>query len=160
MTFDPLAVTPLFEPRAPNFDERVRRNFDRQAAMASIGARIAALAPGAIALEMPYDQRFSQQHGFMHAGVVTTALDSACGYAAYSLMAANAEVLTVEFKTNFMAPAVGDRFVLRAEVLKPGRVVTVAEAKAYAFKEAQPPKLIAAMTATLMAVVDRPDVAP
>lgn len=158
MTEDLIRLDPRFDPRDPEFDTRVRRNFDQQPAMATIGARIVALAPGAIVLEAPFDPRFAQQHGFLHAGILSTALDSACGYAAFSLMAAEAEVLTVEFKTNLLAPAAGERFLFRAEVLKPGRTITVAEAKAYALNGDQH-KLVATMTGTLMAVVGRAEVA-
>ena len=82
---------------------------------------------------MAYAEAYTQQHGFMHAGIMTAALDSACGYAAFSLMPANAEVLTVEFKTNLLAPARGSRFVFRAQVVKPGRTLTFCEAQAYAY---------------------------
>lgn len=96
----------------------------------------------------------------MHAGVVATALDSACGYAAYSLMPASADVLTVEFKANFLAPAKGRRFAFRARVVKPGRTITVCDAEAVAFGDGGDERLIATMTATLMALFERKDVAP
>lgn len=145
------APSPGFQPRDPHFDSRVRASFARQNAMAELGVRITALAPGALTFEMPFDARFTQHHGFMHAGAITTALDSACGYAAFTLMDANAEVLTVEFKANFLAPAKAELFRIRAEVLKPGRSITVCEAKAYGVT-AGAEKLIASMTGTLMAL--------
>ena len=126
--------------------------------MATLGIRIVSLSPGAIVFEMPFDTRFTQQDGFLHAGIVSTALDSACGYAALSLMAPDAEVLTVEFKSNFLAPARGELFVFRAEVLKPGRTLTVSEAKAFGVVEPgdnAEEKLIASMTATLMTMPAR-----
>lgn len=143
-----------FEPKDPDFDRRVRANFARQAAMATLGITIASLEAGEIAFEMPYDAAYTQQHGFVHAGIITTALDSACGYAAFSLMPADAEVLTVEFKTNLLAPAKGDRFRFEAVVLRPGRTLTVCEARAFAL-DGEHRKLVATMTGTLMAVFDR-----
>ena len=119
--------------------------------MSSLGITLAEFGAGHATLEMPFNRNFDQHHGFMHAGIITTAMDSACGFAAFTLMAATAEVLTIEFKANFLSPAKGERFIFRAEVLKPGRTISVAEAKTYAVSEGQE-KLVAAMTATLMAV--------
>ena len=96
-----------FSPQDPDFDRRVRASFARQRVMATLGIEISRLSPGAIELTMPYAAAYTQQHGFVHAGIVATALDSACGYAAFSLMQANAGVLTVEFKTSLLAPAQG-----------------------------------------------------
>src|SRR5215475_11078606 len=121
-----------FVPKDPHFAERVRASFVRQRAMHTLGVEITRLAAGEIELAMPYDPAFTQQHGFTHAGIITTALDSACGYAAFSLMPADAAVLTVEFKTNRLAPARGERFLFRARVVKPGRTITVCEAQALA----------------------------
>ena len=141
-----------FQPPDPNFDQRVRDSFARQKAMATLGIAIEQLSPGEIELGMAYAEAYTQQHGFMHAGIMTAALDSACGYAAFSLMPANAEVLTVEFKTNLLAPARGSRFVFRARVVKPGRTLTFCEAQAYAFTD-DGEKLVATMTGTLMALL-------
>jgi uncharacterized protein (TIGR00369 family) len=148
-----------FQPKDPNFAERVRESFARQQVMKTLGVEIQRLEPGEIDLTMPYRVAYTQQHGFMHAGVITTVLDSACGYAAFSLMAANAEVLTVEFKTNLLAPARGQRFLLRAQVVKPGRTLTVCEAQAFALDGASEDRLVATMTGTLMAIFDRENVA-
>src|SRR3984885_2386847 len=126
-----------FQPNDANFADRVRASFARQPAMQTLGVAIARLAPGEIELTMPYELAFTQQHGFIHAGIITTALDSACGYAAFSLMPADAAVLTVEFKTNLLAPAKGDRFLFRAHVVKPGRTLTVCEAQALAVEGAK-----------------------
>jgi uncharacterized protein (TIGR00369 family) len=141
-----------FQPSDPNFDKRVRDSFARQKAMRTLGVAIEQLRPGEIELGMAYAEAYTQQHGFMHAGIITAALDSACGYAAYSLMPANADVLTVEFKTNLLAPAKGTRFVFRARVVKPGRTITVCEAQAFAISDGGE-KLVATMTGTLMAPV-------
>src|ERR1700761_4942429 len=114
----------MFQAQDPNFRERVRASFPRQQVMATLGIEIAHLEPGEVHLTMPPNRAYTQQHGFMHAGIITTALDSACGYAAFSLMPADAAVLTVEFKTNLLAPAKGERFIFRAHVVKPGRTLT------------------------------------
>ena len=142
---------PAYEPKDLRFRERVTESFGRQRAMQTLGISITRLAPGEIELAMPYAPAFTQQHGFVHAGIVTTALDSACGYAAFSLMPADSEVLTVEFKTNLLAPAKGDRFMFRARVVKPGRTLTVCDASAFAI-DAGTEKLVATMTGTLMAL--------
>lgn len=143
-----------FEPKDPDFRERVAASFRRQTVMQTLGIEIARLDAGEIELTMPFSQPFTQQHGFIHAGIIATALDSACGYAAFSLMPADAAVLTVEFKTNLLAPAKGERFVFRGRVVKPGRTLTFCEAGAFAV-DAASERLIATMTGTLMAVFDR-----
>jgi uncharacterized protein (TIGR00369 family) len=148
-----------FTPQNPDFDRRVRESFALQQVMATLGIEIARLAPGEIELTMPYASAYTQQHGFMHAGIVATALDSACGYAAFSLMSANAGILTVEFKISLMAPAKGRRFVFQAQVLKPGKTLTFCEASARAEDENGETRVVASMTATLMAIYDRPGIA-
>jgi uncharacterized protein (TIGR00369 family) len=145
---------PPFVPIDPNFDARVRESFARQRVMQSLGIVIERLAPGEIELAMPYAEAYTQQHGFMHAGIMTTALDSACGYAAFSLMPADADVLTIEFKTNLLAPAKGSRFTFRARVIKPGRTITVCDAQAYVHGD-DGEKLVVTMTGTLMALQPR-----
>ncbi len=125
--------------------------------MATFGMEIEAAAPGRVALVMAADPRLTQQHGFLHGGVVTAGLDTACGFAALSLMPLEAGVLTVELKTNFLAPARGARFRFVAEVVKPGRTLTFTEARAYGVA-AEGERLIATMQATLMSVLGRDDV--
>jgi uncharacterized protein (TIGR00369 family) len=147
-----------FKPQDANFEARVRASFARQTAMATLGIEISTLNPGEVELNMPYSAAYSQQHGFIHAGIVTTALDTACGYAAFSLMPEDAAVLTIEFKTNLIAPARGDYFLFRARVLKPGRTITVCEAQAFA-AEAGKEELVATMTGTLMALFGRESIA-
>ena len=140
----------------PEFEQRVRASFDRQAAMQTIGASLTRVAAGLVEIEMPFSAQFTQQHGFLHAGVVSMGLDSACGYAAFSLMPADAAVLTVEFKINLLAPGKGERFLFRGDVTKPGRTIIVADGKAYAFDNGDS-RLIASMTATIMTVRGRDD---
>ena len=150
-----IAREPLkHSPADPDFAERVRSSFSSQQAMRTLAVEIVRLDPGEIELAMPYDPSYTQQHGFMHAGIITTALDSACGYAGFSLMPAGAAVLTVEFKTNLIAPAKGERFAFRARVVKPGKTLTFCDGRAFAI-EAGEERLIATMTATLIALVQR-----
>jgi uncharacterized protein (TIGR00369 family) len=135
----------------------VRASFARQRVMATLGIEMIHLEPGEIHLSMLPDPAYTQQHGFMHAGIITTALDSACGYAAFTLMPLDAAVLTVEFKTNLLVPAKGERFIFRAQVIKPGRTLTICEARALAL-EGSKEKFVATMTGTPMAVIGRQDV--
>jgi uncharacterized protein (TIGR00369 family) len=151
-------VTPAaFEPRNPDFDTRVRESFARQAAMRTLGATLAVVKPGRVEITLPWAEPLTQQHGFLHAGMVATALDSACGYAGFTLMAADAAVLTIEFKINLLAPAQGQSFRMVGTVVKPGRTVTVCEGHAYAIDGGQE-KLVATMGCTLMAVVGRDNI--
>ena len=145
---------PRFEPKDPDFAARVRASFDRQGAMKTIGATLAGVEAGWVVIELPWAPALTQQHGFLHAGMVATALDSACGYAGSSLMPSDAAVLTIEYKINLLAPAKGQRFRMEGLVIKPGRTVTVAEGKAFAIDEGKE-KLIATMGCTLMAVLGR-----
>jgi uncharacterized protein (TIGR00369 family) len=142
-----------------DFEERVRASFERQRAMATIGARLTSVTPGTVEIEMPYVADLTQQHGFLHAGIISTALDSACGYAAYSLMPENAGVLTIEFKVNLLAPGKGERFLFRGSVTKPGRTIIVADGQAFAYSADGEAKLIATMTGTMMVVVGRDGIA-
>jgi uncharacterized protein (TIGR00369 family) len=147
-------AVPRFDPSEPDYAARVRASFERQDAMKTIGATLVSVEPGVVAIEMPWAQALTQQHGFLHAGMVATGLDSACGYAGFSLMPADAAVLTIEYKINLLAPAKGQRFRMVGEVVKPGRTITVVEGKAFAIDEGGE-KLIATMSATLMAIFGR-----
>lgn len=141
-----------FEVRNPDFEQRVRDNFALQTTMDSIGMEISEIEAGLVVLEMRFNPDFAQQHGFHHAGVATTGMDTACGYAAFTLMEKEAEVLTVEFKTNFLAPARGERFRFCGEVIKSGKTLIACEGRTYAYQGSNSPKLIATMSATMMAV--------
>lgn len=140
---------------APDYDERVRASFARQSAMRTIGAELTLVTPGIIEIEMPFSDQLTQQHGFLHAGVISTALDSACGYAAFSLIPESSSVLTIEFKVNLLAPGKGERFLFRGSVTKPGRTIVVADGQAYAISADGEAKLIATMTGTMMAIAGR-----
>jgi uncharacterized protein (TIGR00369 family) len=135
-------------------EQRVRESFDRQVVMATIGARLGRVEPGEVDVEMPYRADLTQQHGYIHAGIVSTILDSACGYAAFSLMPAGAAVLSVEFKVNLLAPAKGEKLVARARVKKRGRVISVCDADAFAVTGGTE-KLVASMTGTMMCIEGR-----
>lgn len=145
---------PLFEPRCAHYANRVRDSFARQGAMQTLGAHLGLLAPGAVDIELDWAPALTQQHGFLHAGMVATALDSACGYAGFTLMAEDAAVLTIEFKINLLAPARGARFRMEGRVLKPGKTITVCEGRAFAQDGGQE-KLVATMGCTLMAITGR-----
>ncbi|MGZ5272245.1 MAG: PaaI family thioesterase, partial [Ramlibacter sp.] len=146
-----------FVPSDPRFAERVRASFARQTAMGTIGASVADVQPGQVVIELPYAAHLTQQHGFLHGGILGAALDSACGYAASTLMPADAGVLSIEYKINFLAPAKGQRFRLVGTVVKPGRTISVVEGRAIALDGGRE-KLVATMQTTLMAVTGRDDV--
>ena len=143
-----------FEPKNPDYRSIATDTFERQHAMRTLGISIARLEPGEVELAMAYSRDFTQQNGFVHAGIITAGLDSACGIAAFTLMPVGSDILTVEFKTNLLAPARGQRFAFRATVVKPGRTLTVCEGRAYAEHEGIE-TLVATMTGTLMALPRR-----
>lgn len=143
-----------FQAEDPEFESRVRESFSRQQLMHTLGAALTLVLPGAVEIELPYQAGLTQQHGFIHAGVVASLLDSACGYAAFSLMPADAAVLSIEFKVNLLSPARGERLLARAEVKRAGRTVTVCTADAYAFEGGQS-KIVATMLGTMMCVRGR-----
>jgi uncharacterized protein (TIGR00369 family) len=145
---------PAFEPQDPGFERRVRASFARQRVMQTIGASMTRVSPGEVEITLPFREDLTQQHGFLHAGIVSTLADSACGYAAYSLMPADAAVLTVEYKVNFLSPAQGDRMVARARVTKHGRTVTVSTCDVFAVTDRRE-RIIATMLGTFMTVRER-----
>ena len=146
-----------FMPKDPDDQRRVKETFNRQRVMQTLGVTLKEPEPGEIQFTMPANELYTQQHGFMHAGIITTALDSACGCAAFSLMPADAAIPTVEFKTNLVAPAKGESFVFHARVIKPGRTLTLCDAQAFAI-DGGTKKLIATMSGTLMALYGRQDI--
>lgn len=145
---------PRFEPKNPDFREIATATFAAQRAMKTLGIRILRLEPGEVDLAMDYAPEFSQQNGFVHAGIITAGLDTACGIAAFTLMPAGADILTVEFKTNLLAPGKGERFEFRGFVIKPGRRLTVCEGRAYAMNHGAE-SLVATMSGTLIAIMAR-----
>ena len=144
------------QPRNPDFEARVRGSFARQNAMGLIGARMTRVEPGRVEIELPVRDELGQQHGFVHGGIVGMIADSAGGYAAFTLMPADASVLTVEYKVNMLAPAEGDLLVARGEVLKPGRSLSVVRADVWARRGDRETR-VAAMQQTLMVMHGTPD---
>ena len=142
----------------PGFEQRTRESFARQNAMTTLGATLEMIEPGRVVIGMAHSPALTQQHGFLHAGMLAAALDSACGYAAFTLMPAGSGVLTIEFKINLLAPARGPRFTLVGQVTKAGRTISVVDGQAFEQDEQGARKLIATMTATMMTVVGRDDV--
>ncbi|HET9478081.1 MAG TPA: PaaI family thioesterase [Pyrinomonadaceae bacterium] len=134
----------------PTFVEEIQRSFARQTVMTLIGGELTRVEAGVIEITLPYRSDLTQQHGYVHAGVITTIADSACGYAAYTLMPAGSDVLAVEFKVNLLRPAKGDTFVARAEVIKSGRTLTVVRADVHALARGEQRELVAIMQGTMM----------
>jgi uncharacterized protein (TIGR00369 family) len=136
----------------PGTEERIRASIGRQTLLTTLGVGIAALASGRVVLDMLYRADLCQQNGYLHAGAITTLADSACGYAAATLMPPDRDVLTVEFKVNLLSPARGKRFRATGEVVRAGRTLTVCSAEVVAWADGSEPKPVALMQATMMAV--------
>jgi len=142
----------------PQTEQRIRESIGRQTLLSTMGVTVAGLWPGRVELDLPYRADLCQQNGFVHAGAITAVADSACGYAAASLMPADRDVLTVEFKVNLLSPARGDRFRATGEVIRAGRTLTVCSAEVVAWAdngagEAEASLVrVALMQATMMAV--------
>ena len=145
-----------FEAVDPDYAARVRGSFDRQPAMHLIGAEMTRLDPGRCEIRLSYRAANAQQHGFVHGGIVGMIADSAGGYAAYTLYPADASILTVEYKLNLLSPARGDTLIARAEVIKPGRTLTVVRADVFAI-EGEREILCATMQQTLITLHGRAD---
>ena len=139
-------------PPNPSFAEDIEKSFAKQTIMSLIGAELARVEPGVVEIALPFRADLAQQHGYLHAGIVATIADSACGYAAYSLMPPNSEVLSVEFKVNLLRPAKGERFVTVAEVVKSGRTLTVVRADVFGIDEGKR-ELIATMLGTMICLM-------
>jgi uncharacterized protein (TIGR00369 family) len=140
-----------------DFRDRIKASFANQGAMTLIGAELTLIQQGTVEIELGYRPELTQQHGFLHAGVIAAALDSACTYAAYTMIDPDVSILTIEFKVNLLSPGKGDRFLFRGEITKPGSNIIVADGRAYAIGEG-PAKLIASMTGTKMALRGREDI--
>lgn len=135
----------------PATADRIQFSFDRQQMMHTLGATLLAVRPGEVEIAMPFSSAFTQQHGFLHAASTTAIADSACGYAALTLMPEGTEVLAVEFKVNFLAPAGGERFVATGRVLRAGKTISVCAGEVHA-ELGTTRKLVCVMQATMMAV--------
>ena len=143
-----------FEPQTERFESRVRASFARQRLMETIGARILSVAPGEVVIELPFRDDLTQQHGYLHAGIVTSIVDTACGYAALTLMQEDADVLSVEYKINLLSPARGEKLIARGRVKRAGRNLTVCEGEVVAVSVDEE-KPVAAMLATMMTIRER-----
>ena len=152
----PAPVPPSFTPAFAGYAARVRDSFARQGAMALIGARLADVQPGYCAIELTPRPQVSQQHGYVHAGVLGAIVDSAGGYAGYSLFPEDSSVLTVEFKLNLIAPAAGERLVAEGFVVKPGRTLTITRGEVHA-ERGGTRQLVALMQQTLMVMHGKAD---
>jgi uncharacterized protein (TIGR00369 family) len=155
----------IFEPRDPDFEQRVRASFERQAVMRMLGVMMERVSPGLVELTIPFRADLTQQHGFLHAGIAATVVDSACGYAALSLMEPGVAVLSVEFKVQLLAPARGSWFRARGDVVRAGRTLTVVSGELRAFthareeQHAEEGEVVTLMTGTMMTVRGRPELA-
>jgi len=145
-----------FVPADPAYAERVRASFARQGAMRLVGAELVAVEPGYCAIALVPHPEISQQHGYVHAGIVAAIVDAAGGYAGFTLFPADASVLTVEFKLNLLAPAAGDRLVAEGFVVKPGRTLAVTRGEVHAEKRGKR-TLVALMQQTLMVMHGKAD---
>ncbi len=141
------------QPRNPAFAEQIRQSFAKQTIMDLIGAELSRVEPGIIEITLPYRADLTQQHGYMHAGIVTTIADTASGYAAYTLMPPNSEVLSVEFKVNLLRPAKGEKFVAVAEVIKSGKTLTVVRADVFGVNHDEQRELVATMLSTMICLL-------
>jgi uncharacterized protein (TIGR00369 family) len=150
------AAAPPFTPAFAGYGQRVRTSFARQGAMALIGAELLVVEPGYCAIALVPRAEISQQHGYVHAGIVGTIVDTAGGYAGYTLFPEDSSVLTVEFKLNLLAPAGGERLVAEGRVIKPGRSLAITQGEVYAERGGSR-TLVALMQQTLMVMHGKPD---
>jgi uncharacterized protein (TIGR00369 family) len=146
----------IFKPADPNFAERVRDSFSRQAFMRYIDASLTIIEPGYCEIRMPYRPELTQQHGFFHAGAAAAIVDSACGYAAFSLMPADASVLTVEYKINLLSPGRGEILVARGHVIRSGRTLKVCRGEAFGVTNGEETRCVESLS-TIMTLVGRED---
>jgi uncharacterized protein (TIGR00369 family) len=131
------------------FEKKVRDSFGRQPFMSTLGAEMISVGRGSVQIQFPFSAKLTQQNGFIHAGAITSIMDSACGYAALSVAPPETDVLSVEFKVNLLSPAIGESFVARAAVKRAGKRLAVCSADAFAVRAGEE-KLIATMLATIM----------
>jgi uncharacterized protein (TIGR00369 family) len=145
-----------FKPADPNFAERVRDSFSRQAFMRYLDASLTKIEPGYCEIRMPYRPELTQQHGFFHAGTTAAIVDSACGYAAFGLMPADASVLTVEYKVNLLSPGRGEVMVARGHVIRNGRTLKICRGQAFGVTNGEETLCVESLS-TIMTLVGRED---
>ncbi len=148
-------MSSTFTPADPEFAARVRSSFERQRIMSTLGAQLERVAPGETDIALPFREDLAQQDGYLHAGVLATIADSACGYAALTLMRSGAGVLSIEFKINLLSPAIGIRAVARGRVIRPGRTISVCQADVVCVGHGRTETLVATMQGTMMSVANR-----
>lgn len=140
----------VHQPRNASFADEIKQSFAKQTIMTLIGASLSRVDPGIVEITLPYRADLAQQHGYLHAGIVATIADSACGYAAYSLMPVGSEVLSVEFKVNLLRPAQGETFLASAEVIKSGKTLTVVRADVFGLGQSKERELKRELIATML----------
>lgn len=145
-----------FTPRDPNYQQKVTDSFQRQEFMKHLGAKLGTVAPGYCEISVPYQKSLTQQHGYFHAGVISSLADNAAGYAAFSLMEASSSIVTVEFKINLLAPGKGEHLIAKASVIKSGRTLTICRVDVFNVNEGAE-SLCAAAQATLMQLQNKED---
>lgn len=146
----PQRIFPAYEPQNPGFEALVRQSIAKQPMMKMMGATMKMISPGAVTIRLPFHERLTQQNGYLHAGAVTAVLDSACGYAAFTLVPTGSNILSVEFKVNLLLPAKGDAFLATGRVLKAGKTLTICEGELTKLEGKGEEKVVAIMTATMM----------
>jgi uncharacterized protein (TIGR00369 family) len=154
--FEPEGTRSHFQPKDPDFAAKVRASFARQAFMTHLGARLVTVEAGHVEIEVDYRKELTQQHEYIHAGVTGSIVDTACGYAAYTLQPPETTVLTVEYKLNLLRPAVGEKLLASARVLRAGKSITVCQGEVFAIQGGQR-TLCAATLATIMTLAGQPD---
>lgn len=142
------------QPHNPSFAGEIEQSFAKQTIMNLIGARLSRVEPGVVEINLPYRADLAQQHGYLHAGIITTIADSACGYAAYSLMPPGSEVLSVEFKVNLLRPAKAEIFLATAEVIKSGKTLTVVRSDVVGIT-GERREVVAMMLGTMMCLTNK-----
>jgi uncharacterized protein (TIGR00369 family) len=142
----------LFQPKDPDFETRMRASFPLQRLLMTLGARMGHVAPGETDIEIPYREDITQPNGYLHGGTLAAAADTACGYAAFTLVPLECAILTAEFKINFVSPAIGEKIIAKGRVLKPGRTLTACVCDVFAVDQEGNEKIVAAAQATIMTV--------
>lgn len=145
-----------FKPKFVDYKKKVQESFERQKFMELINAELIDVQPGFCEIHVPYNVALTQQHGFFHAGVISTIADNTAGYASFSLMEENSSILTVEFKLNLMSPGDGELLIGRSNVIKNGRTLTICRSDVFVVKDGKE-KLCAAGQSTLIELKNRSD---
>ena len=150
-------ATQVLKPQNEDFKQTVYDSFDRQGIMQTLGASLSRVDVGECEILLPYSKSLTQQHGYIHGGVISTIADSSAGYAAFTLVPVGSSVLTVEFKINLVSPARGDKFIARAKVLRSGRTLQIVMSEVFSIENNEE-KLCAVLTATIMTMFNKPEV--